>query len=503
MSNAFLLSTQAPDTAANFDALAQSPGLGIDQIEPSAFEGFGTALAQGTARGLSRVGEAASLAIAAPFILGDAIAGTGTQQQDQIFRNLTDPARRAVDFYAPDARTTGSASRLVAGLAEGLTPLLLGPTAGPVALIGTQGLSGGSDILAQGGSAAGAVATGTIRAASVAAGFGLPAAIGGTLAVRVASGAGINVAAGAGGRLAEAGALALTGDTKLSDAALAELAHPSTYVLDAALGAVFGGIAGPGAHPAQVDALLSTRNAEHFNERSAPGLPVDAPAAAAHQKALEDTLALLDEGRPVDLGADVGRAGFKPVEPSPDAAAAVRAAEEQAAVLTREGEAVEPAPERGTDPIGTTGVDNGTVADRSGPGRSGELDGSLADAAGARSGAGPAAGSAEGLAAVPAGATPVAVDRAGGQPAADLTAPAATRAAAPQPAELGPIAQAVREAVAAAGDKLIAAGVDEAGAVSYRKASDVLAEIDSEHAAATKEAEAYSAAINCYLGNGA
>lgn len=577
---------QSPQTGADTSALSLSPGPTIDQLPAGAWEGTGSALGSGAMRGLARAGEAAGLAGAVPFVLYGAVTGD-TDPQDAYFADVIGTTRNAIDYWAPDAETSGRAAQIVGSLAEGIAPLL----AGPEALIGAASLSAGADLSDEGASAAGAVLGSTVRGATTAIGLKLPATLGKTLTQRVAAGVAINVAAGAAGRAAEGSALAVTGDQPQADARFAELRDPTTYAIDALLGAAFGvagHITAPRVTPAGADALLAANNSQHLSERTAPGEPADPRSSAIHQQGIADALELLGRGEPVRVRPDVADAEFLG---GAEKVAELERIQQEVADLTAAYDRVLAEPFGGADdPIVTItpeAIDAVAVSRGGWKGlgdleirgsgfglvkfiwRHGERSQKAADAQVTRDDIlafpevirqfepVPAEGEsgrtwrvelpgAEGKA-----RTVVFADRRfdgedtarvvsvhiqePGKPGSDrplskqIGRPKSpgkwgnTRSGDTDPALLqqdgrgrptgqsvsqgsqdgagDPLTGPVRDAVATAPDALIDAGTDDSGAPVYRKASEVLAEIDAEFAAARTESLAFEVAANCYIGS--
>lgn len=79
--------------------------------------------------------------------------------------------------------------------------------------------------------------------------------------------------------------------------------------------------------------------------------------------------------------------------------------------------------------------------------------------------------------------------------AADKESPSQVSVSSPVPQELGELRRLSPTAS-------FAAGFDDEGNPQYRTAADAASEIEAEHAQAVKDAEAFDAAVNCYLRNG-
>jgi hypothetical protein len=110
--------------------------------------------------------------------------------------------KSAVDFWTPDARTTGAAGRVTGGLAEMAIPLVAG-AGNPTLLVGSQTLAGGKRLVDEGADATTAGIGAAIEGTATAAGAALPAAFGKTLAQRMLTGAAANTGVNMGATLAE------------------------------------------------------------------------------------------------------------------------------------------------------------------------------------------------------------------------------------------------------------------------------------------------------------
>ena len=82
-------------------------------------------------------------------------------------------------------------------------------------------------------------------------------------------------------------------------------------MVDAVLGAAFWGV-GRGFRPAaaDVDAGLAANNGLHHQNGTAPGTPTDPRSSVAHQNALDQAIAQLSRGEPVNVGALMDGATF-------------------------------------------------------------------------------------------------------------------------------------------------------------------------------------------------
>ena len=269
--------------------------------EPTAFEGVAQAIGN------------APMRLAAKSALAVGMAGSGLawwadkEFGNAMFARTEKLYGKASDYWTPDARTTGQAAQIVGSVAEVIPALFLGPGAAPV-LAGTATASTGRDLAQEGvdGATAGVVAG--VQGLAIAAGVAAPAAIGKTLAQRVASGAAINTATGAASDLVSNVALASGGYDKQ-----AERFNPFDLTargIDALMGAAFGAAAHIGApkefdqqlDAADKEALLSVANQNHLVNATGPGRPATQADAGKQSRNVTSAIdQLLDTGR-VDAG---------------------------------------------------------------------------------------------------------------------------------------------------------------------------------------------------------
>lgn len=228
---------------------------------------------------------------------------TGEAQQD--FRGM-------VHQMTPDAATTGSALRVLHGVGEGGYLLAVGTLTGnPLsAAAAVGGAEGGSRYqeLREGGVDRGtAAASGALTGVTSGAGALLPAAYGSSLLPRLLTGAAGNTAFGIADRFADHKILEAGGYPEMAEQQKA--LDGAQVLIDAALGATFGGIHHFTAtrDAAKQDAAL-TANLALRDRQSAPGVAPNPEAAAAHQAALEKAQADILAGKPVDVS-DSGVAG--------------------------------------------------------------------------------------------------------------------------------------------------------------------------------------------------
>ncbi|MGE0373106.1 MAG: hypothetical protein AB7Q01_14660 [Gammaproteobacteria bacterium] len=244
----------------------------------------------GVMRGGAQV--ARSIGIAA----GALVLPFGEDVTDDYFEVLDDTLTDAVDYWTPDPRTTTTAGRIVAGLAEAALPLMVG-AGSPVPLMLDSAMRSAERVADQDAGPIASAAVGTLDAAAIAAGFAIPA-VGRTLARSLALGVASNPAIGAATEAAQRTLLEAAGaDQAAQQFDPFDLERRGIETL---LGLAFGGIAHGLSRrlgTAERDALLTYRNAADIEAR-APGQPVSLRSRNAHEAALRETLAAQAEGRP-------------------------------------------------------------------------------------------------------------------------------------------------------------------------------------------------------------
>lgn len=237
------------------------------------------------------------------------------QELEPIGSNVQADARERVRAMTPDATTTGSAVKVLHGVVEGgylLTAgnLAGGPVGGALTVGGIEGGSRYQELREEGVDTGTAARSGALTGVTSGAGALLPAAYGATLLTRVLTGAGSNTAFGIADRYLDHKILERGGYPEMAEQ---QKALDATQVLiDAALGATFGGIHHLTANRTvdQQDAALTANLALH-DRQSAPGVAVNPEAANAHQAALEKAQTDILAGKPVDVSdSGVDRARF-------------------------------------------------------------------------------------------------------------------------------------------------------------------------------------------------
>ena len=270
-------------------------------------------------------------------------AGTGllnglkTAYNRDLFNVTQDPntkqeAVSAIQQLKPDPHTVGAAGNFMHGMADQLGTLFLNFTGGNV----TPQLMAASSSesyaksqaavhVAEGMDPSTAESVGKIEGIGVGLGAVVPAGVAGGLAMRAASGAGVNLVMGAGQRFAI--------QKTLEGAGYADMAKQyapfdgASVMTDITIGALFGGLLGHRAgakdlvKPTDLDTALTMNNAAHIELGTAPGIPADPAARAAHVEAVNTALEQMIRGEDVSIKPAVAEATFVP-DPAVDAARA-------------------------------------------------------------------------------------------------------------------------------------------------------------------------------------
>lgn len=268
---------------------ARRPSLAPD---PGTFTNFLPGAATYGMRSLAEVGRAIDLAGSIFPIVHDAVVG-GTENQDQYFREHDEVFNNAVDYWTPKPGEVGTAGQVAGQLAGGVLQAAISPAL----LVGTSHLATAEDLNRQGVDASVANAAGAIAGLGTAAGLKMPY-LGKTLASRLMSGAIGNTVQGAATAAATRAVLNAAGNTE--QAAQYDPTEVRGRVLDALLGAAFGGLAHIDAKaqermaakltPSDQAALLVTNDARHLEETSAPGRPITQDDLTKHVDAIREAI---------------------------------------------------------------------------------------------------------------------------------------------------------------------------------------------------------------------
>lgn len=306
------------------DEQAVANPLDLSKVKPGFFEGLGSSLFSGTMRGGARTGAAVLTAGAVPvvarddylssfmtddvadFLQAQGVAnparGATTAGQDAYFADVVEGiGQRAVDAWTPDPAETGTAGRVLGGLAEIVLPLAAAG-GNPALLAANEGLERPASLVKQGVGAGTAQAVGLAGSVGTLAGFKLPAAFGSTLTQRLATGAAGNLLLGAGMSGAQYAALKAGGNDEQAKAF--DPLDAEARTVDLLTGVAFGALAhamAPRVPLDQRDALLTARNADRFQRTATDPLVADEGAAIRGQDALQDALEQLARGEPVNV----------------------------------------------------------------------------------------------------------------------------------------------------------------------------------------------------------
>lgn len=234
-----------------------------------------------------------------------------TATQDAYFRDVVEGVGgSAVDYWTPDPVTlsgTAKAINLIGNVA-GSVPQMIGT---PGVFLASAGLDPSTELVRQGVDAKTAMAVGGVNLAVNAAGMRLPAAFGSTLTTRLATGAGSNLALGIGADAASGAALRAGGYEAQAESYNPK--DPYSRALDVMMGLAFGGAAHVGAAkvpPAQRDAVLVARNADHIERGTMPGEPLTPAADIQHQSALTTAMQQVLSGQKVDVAAQINPSDY-------------------------------------------------------------------------------------------------------------------------------------------------------------------------------------------------
>ncbi|WP_427048805.1 hypothetical protein ACNF2L_16440 [Klebsiella pneumoniae] len=242
------------------------------------------------------------------------------------------PVNQAIDTsftnfrksIAPDAETTGKAGQILFGLGQ-YAPALAGAVVHPVLGAGVaQQISQTStteELLSKGVSQQDAEDIALPKSLVDAAGFLLPAAVGGNLVMRLTSGAGINMAAGAASR--EVTNLMLMDKNYSAVAEQYKAWDGEALIVDGILGAAFGGIhhltsrgadagrdsggpeqtANESVRQSDIDAALAMNEAHNHDIATSPVLHGTPESMDAHYRAMGDAAESIARGETVDVSA--------------------------------------------------------------------------------------------------------------------------------------------------------------------------------------------------------
>jgi hypothetical protein len=268
-----------------------------DQMHPGFWDNTGESIGKGIMRGGAKVGQFIGMGvIAAPLVMTEKLLGKNPgEYTDSVFRALDDYINSAVDYWTPGPAEVGTAGKVLGGFSEIVLPLMAGG-GNPSLMIGTQGLSGATELSRKGATPGAAVSFGILQGFANAVGFRIPF-LGKTLLSKMASGAVGNLAVNEGSSELSKQILARTGNEELAK----EFApNAESGAVDVLSGLIFGAIT-HAQMPSIRDAAATVGNAKHFQEDTAPGTPADINSSVAHQNAMEAAIRDTLSGEPVDV----------------------------------------------------------------------------------------------------------------------------------------------------------------------------------------------------------
>lgn len=259
----------------------------------------------------------------------DELTGETTPPPQGIEEYLAGVQRHALEgmkAITPDPSTTGTAARVLTGLAEmGTLAVAGGAVGGPLAgaaLVGSvEARTAYEERVAAGVDPVTAAKLAGLTGVTSGAGVLLPGGIGSNLLTRLATGAAGNVGFGMAARYGDHAILESAGYHDM--AAQQKVLDGAQMLVDMVLGTAFGGLAhlhaeaeragvpkALNARPEAVDAAL-TANLALADRRQSPGVPVNPDAANLHQAATEKAISDLLSGEPVDVsGTGIERATY-------------------------------------------------------------------------------------------------------------------------------------------------------------------------------------------------
>ena len=309
------------ETDPSTPTLGQSFGQGAKNVGMLGMQGFARA-----ARGLD-------LAAGAVPVMADAVRNTlrgtsGTLQDDRslgdaYFDRLMKPANEVVNFWTPDARTTGPVSNVSGGFLRMGTEATVGGGAG---LVMAEQTNTALDLVDKGVDASTANLAGVASGASNALGLNM-GIVGSTLLTRMVSGAAGNVAVNTATAVSQRATLDAAGYREQGKEFNAF--DPEARAIDVLVGIAAGAITHatlPRGTTAQVDAALTAAAANRAQTSSTPARPVDAAGQQAHADAFDASIAAVVRGERVDVSNLVRPEDFIGSQPNPGLAPVVQAA---------------------------------------------------------------------------------------------------------------------------------------------------------------------------------
>ncbi|MFL1551736.1 hypothetical protein ACI77I_22030 [Pseudomonas sp. D47] len=284
--------------------------------DPGFWDGSGTALFSGIGQGLAQLTLQAAQYGNDPTQM---ISLNIESDEDNLARReqIGDMRNELTERMRPDAATSGTAAQVLFGLGDAGSRFAFGLASGgmPVGAL-TAGSSMGeqrfTELKGQGVDTKTAAIAGAIEGSVIGVGAFLPAArLFSAPAVDLAATAGANVGLGIAARGGVGAVLEKNGYTQ--QAQQYKALDATGLAVDGLLGGLFWGAGRAmtrGVSAGEADAALTANNGLHHQHGTAPGAPVDARSSIAHQAALDQAIAQLGRGEPVNLGGIADDATF-------------------------------------------------------------------------------------------------------------------------------------------------------------------------------------------------
>ena len=296
----------------------------LDVVGPNLLRG-GIEAARSTAAGLVKLaGTETVSALATGFGAGytpgfdtERYASDAAQGADQLSEEIGRGTAEAVKDLRPDPTEVGMAGQIIGELSAVLPRTVAGALVGGLVGAATAagapaGYSRTQTSIADGIDESTAIKLGIAEGLTTGAGAVLPAArfvgpVLGDAAIAVGANVGLGMAhRGASAEILRAGGYH-------AQAAQYEMLDKTALATDLVMGLAFFGV-GRAMYrrptTEQIDAALTDRNAQHADVDTAPGLPVDARSAVAHQDALRAAIDSINRGEPVVLPDNIQSARF-------------------------------------------------------------------------------------------------------------------------------------------------------------------------------------------------
>jgi hypothetical protein len=272
-----------------------------DAMKPGFFEGSLTGPFKGIMQGgvdtfdlLATIESTQNIELNAERVRGE------HELQDAYQASQEELRKSASDFWTPKVHELGTAGRVLNGLGRLAIPVALGGGT-PIVAVPATTLATGKALIDQGVDAQTAGASAGLQGLATYAGFEVPF-LGKSLASKVATGGALNVLIGGGTEAAQRELLERNGYDEL-----AQGYHPldvESRAIDFLMGAGFGGLAhlhDSGMTPTEQAAAFTAGNAKHYQQDTAPGIPLDYETQAAHTQAMDIAFGQMMRGEPVSI----------------------------------------------------------------------------------------------------------------------------------------------------------------------------------------------------------